>query len=68
MSNTAESLVRRLTVPELAEKIGIPLTAAYKGLRSGQIPSRRIGRRYIIVPEIIERWLLCEPREETPSA
>jgi excisionase family DNA binding protein len=60
-----ESPVRRLTVRELARKIGIPLAATYKGLRSGQIPARRIGRRYVIVTEVIDRWLLCEREERS---
>ena len=66
MSNTAQdTAIRRLTVRELARKIGVPLSAAYKGLRSGQIPARRVGRRYVIVPEVIDRWLLCEREERS---
>jgi excisionase family DNA binding protein len=40
-----------MTVKETAEVLGIGLNQAYEGIRSGQIPSLRIGKR-IIVPRI----------------
>jgi excisionase family DNA binding protein len=40
-----------MTVKETAEALGIGLNQAYEGIRSGQIPSLRIGKR-IIVPRI----------------
>ena len=39
------------SVPEVAEILGIGRSAAYQGIRTGQIPSVKIGKR-IIVPKV----------------
>lgn len=46
-----------MTVPEVAEKLGIGRNAAYEAVRTGQIPAIRIGR-LLRVPRIaFERML-----------
>ncbi len=46
-----------LSVEETAEVLGIGRNSAYEGVRTGQIPSIRIGKR-ILVPRIaLERIL-----------
>lgn len=46
-----------LSVPEAAEILGIGRSAAYEACRTGEIPSRRIGRRVVIpVPQLLA-WL-----------
>lgn len=42
---------KTLTVEEAAKELGLGKNAAYEGVRSGQIPSVRIGRR-ILVPKV----------------
>ena len=46
-----------LNVDEVAAKLGISRGAAYGAVRSGQIPSLRIGRRYIISCQVVDRLL-----------
>lgn len=45
------------TVPEVALKLGIGRNAAYEGVRSGQIPSIRIGGRIVVPRPPIDRML-----------
>lgn len=37
-----------ITVPELAKLLGISRVAAYRKVKKGQIPARKIGRTYVI--------------------
>jgi excisionase family DNA binding protein len=45
------------SVEELAADLGIGRQAAYAGLRSGTIPSIRIGKRFILPKSAIQEWL-----------
>jgi len=46
-----------ITVPELAKLLGISRIAAYKKVKSGQIPAEKIGRNYVISKNDIARSL-----------
>jgi excisionase family DNA binding protein len=46
-----------ITVPELAEILGISRIAAYKKVKNGQIPAEKIGRNYAISKSDIARSL-----------
>ena len=46
-----------LTVTEAAEELGISRGSAYEAVRSGQIPTIRIGRRLIVPRAAFERML-----------
>ncbi|MHC4756615.1 MAG: helix-turn-helix domain-containing protein [Planctomycetota bacterium] len=37
-----------ITIPQLAEMLGISRIAVYKKVKSGQIPAKKIGRNYVI--------------------
>jgi excisionase family DNA binding protein len=41
----------------LAEELGIGRQAVYAGLRSGTIPSIRMGKRFILPKSAIQEWL-----------
>ena len=46
-----------LTVEEVADLLGLGRTAAYEAARRGEIPSRRLGRRFFVpVPALLD-WL-----------
>ena len=45
------------TVPEAAEILGIGRTAAYQAVRTGDIPTVRIGRRLSVPVKALERPL-----------
>ena len=46
-----------ITVPEAATKLGISRASAYEGVRSGSLPSVRVGKRYLIPLKRFERFL-----------
>jgi excisionase family DNA binding protein len=46
-----------LTVQETADRLGIGINQAYAGIKSGVIPSLRIGKRIIVPKAALERKL-----------
>jgi len=44
-------------VNELISLLGISRSSAYEAVRSGQIPSLRIGRRIVIPKTALDAWL-----------
>jgi excisionase family DNA binding protein len=51
-----------MSVEEAAELLGLSRGAAYQGVRSGDIPALRVGRRWL-VPRARLLELLGEPQE-----
>ena len=49
-----------VTVDEAAALLGISRTLAYDGVRTGEIPSIRIGRRLLVPRQALERILQAE--------
>ncbi len=56
---------RTLRVEEAAALLGIGRSAAYEGVRSGQIPSIRIGKRVLVPRAALERLLDVDPGVES---
>jgi excisionase family DNA binding protein len=52
-----EQVSKTLTVEQVARELGIGRNAAYEGVRSGQIPSIRIGKRLLIPRIALDRLL-----------
>ena len=50
-------LPRVLTVDETARALRISRTSAYEAVRTGEIPSVRIGRRILVPSEVLECML-----------
>ena len=46
-----------LTVPEVAAALGISRNHAYWMVATGAIPSKRLGRRYLVGRRALETWL-----------
>jgi excisionase family DNA binding protein len=46
-----------LTVEQTAKLLGISRGLAFAAVRSGEIPSRRVGRRILVPTEQLRRWL-----------
>lgn len=46
----------RVTVAWVSERLGLCTKSVYAGARAGQIPCRRVGRRYLFFLEPIEAW------------
>jgi excisionase family DNA binding protein len=46
-----------LTVPETARVLGIGRNSAYEAVRTGEIPSLKIGRRVLVPRLAVERLL-----------
>ncbi len=59
-----EQLIYR--VPDVARLLGCSEAAARRMIERGEIPSRRLGRRVIIIPQELEDYLqsLCRAGEE----
>jgi excisionase family DNA binding protein len=45
------------TVDELAAELGLSRHSTYQHLRSGKIPSIRLGKRFIVPRAAIAEWL-----------
>ena len=46
-----------LNVDEIAWAIGRTPKAIYRLIEKNQIPARKVGGRWVFIPEEIERWL-----------
>ncbi len=59
-----EQLIYR--VPDVARLLGCSEAAARRMIERGEIPSRRLGRRVIIIPQELKDYLqsLCRAGEE----
>jgi excisionase family DNA binding protein len=51
---------RVLRVEEVARLLGIATSSAYRACRSGELPARRVGRRWVIPGAALARWLAGE--------
>jgi excisionase family DNA binding protein len=47
-----------MTIPEVAEMLGIGRNQAYEAAKTGQIPTIRIGKRLIVSRQALENKLL----------
>jgi excisionase family DNA binding protein len=57
------------SVDELATEINLSRAKTYEGLRSGAIPSIRVGKRFILPRQAIRRWLDgCYPANSAQKA
>jgi excisionase family DNA binding protein len=60
MTNTVPVEVQKpatMKVAEVAERLGIGINSAYEGVHKGQIPSIKIGGRYLVPRAAFERML-----------
>jgi excisionase family DNA binding protein len=48
---------KTLTIPQLAEILGISRIALYKKVKSGKVPAKKIGRDYIITDRTVNEIL-----------
>ena len=49
-----------MPVDSVARAIGISRAAAYEGVKNGEIPSIRIGRRIVVPTAAVRRMLLLD--------
>jgi excisionase family DNA binding protein len=52
----AKSSAGRMSVPDIARRLGIGRLAVYSMLESGIIPGIRVGRRWLITRRAYEQW------------
>jgi excisionase family DNA binding protein len=55
---------RAMSIAEFCERYGAGRTKAYKGLKSGRLRGRKIGKRTTITEDDAEDWLRCLPAFE----
>ena len=53
MTRTIAQQVGPMSVPQLAEVLGVSRVTAYKRVRSGAIPAQMIGHSYVIPAETV---------------
>ena len=53
-----------LTIPQLAEKLGVSRVTVYNRVKKGEIPAERVGRNYVISARTAEQLL---PEVMTPE-
>ncbi|MDA8336538.1 MAG: helix-turn-helix domain-containing protein [Peptococcaceae bacterium] len=46
-----------MTIQEAAKALGIGLNLAYDLVRKGEIPARRLGRRWVVLREPLEKMM-----------
>jgi excisionase family DNA binding protein len=51
-----------LSVAEICAQTGIGRDSVYAAIRSGQLVAHRLGRRMIVTPKDLERFLTSLPR------
>ena len=49
-----------MTTQELVARTGLSRKSVYQGAAAGEIPCRRVGRRFVFVRAVIEEWLRCD--------
>lgn len=60
MTEAAELSRRTVTVEEAGQLLGIGRNQAYEGVRRGQIPSIKIGKRLLVPCAALDRMLSGE--------
>lgn len=54
-----KNVEKRVYTPyEVSEILGLSLVKVYEFLKSGQIPSVRLGNKYLISVEVFDKWLV----------
>ena len=56
------------TPQDLSEVLGVSRASVYRGLRSGNIPCIRLGKRFVIARAAIEEWLRTSGRRVASDA
>jgi excisionase family DNA binding protein len=56
-----------MRVDDVARVLGIGLTTAYEAVRCGQIPSVRVGRRFLVPKAALARLLAVRDPQEASS-
>lgn len=49
-----------ITADEVAQLLGLGVKAVYAGAKAGEIPCRRVGRRFVFCRETLATWVRCE--------
>ena len=60
---------RMLTIPQVAERLCVPTAYAYELARRGELPTVRLGKKYVRIPlASFERWLAMQERAARPGS
>lgn len=52
-----------LNVAQAAEVLGLSIGTIRKGANAGEIPCRRVGRRYVFSVVALQNWAACNSTE-----
>ena len=58
-----------LTIPDVATRLSVPPAYAYELARRGEIPTVKVGRKYVRVPAAaLEKWLANQALDARPHS
>lgn len=57
LSTLADDGRMALSIDDVAKLLGVGRSSIYEGIRRGQLPSRRLGRRLLIPVPCLLSWL-----------
>ena len=57
-----------MTLPEVAQRLGMPYRAAYDLVLSGKLPAERTGRSFLVREEEIEVYLRSQTAQREASS
>jgi excisionase family DNA binding protein len=55
---------KMMTIPKLADKMGLSRVAVYKKVKSGKIPATKVGRIYVIATKDVKDLLPSPPSKK----
>ena len=56
------------TTSELIKLLGLSKNSIYQGLQNSTIPSRKVGRRFIIPKAAVDKWLMSGSATDSHQA
>ncbi len=70
MLQTSEPITfpERMNAVQGAEYVGVSKPTMLRALATGQIPGRRLGRRWVLDRRVLDRWLQANEQPEPPNA
>lgn len=61
----SEETITKLSAIEASELLGVSRQTLYSAARRGEVPCRRVGRRFVFVREVLVKWMLMQGDTES---
>lgn len=57
---TSDCTPEVIKADDVARMLGVSKQTVYSAARDGELPCRRVGRRYVFVKQVIQDWMLMK--------